>query len=81
MARTKALLGDPNHVALNGLRKWIDPPAGERSRCDACPIFPPLECALEASESPEVRVAIARLDRIEAELERATAAQTVATSG
>ena len=40
-----------------------------------------LERALEASESTEVRVAIARLDRIEAELVRATAAQTVATSG
>ena len=40
-----------------------------------------LERALEASESPEVRVAIARLDRIEAELERARAAQTAATSG
>jgi phage-related protein len=32
-----ASLREPKHLGTNGLRKWIDPPAGERSRCDACP--------------------------------------------
>jgi hypothetical protein len=31
-----APLREPKHLATNGLRKWIDPPAGERSRCDTC---------------------------------------------
>jgi hypothetical protein len=30
-------LREPKDIATKGLRKWIDPPAGERSRCDACP--------------------------------------------
>jgi hypothetical protein len=32
-----ASLREPKHLATSGLRKWIEPPAGESSRCDACP--------------------------------------------
>jgi hypothetical protein len=35
-----ASLREPKHLATNGLRKWINPPVGKRSRFDACPIFP-----------------------------------------